>query len=268
MEYRKVAPTPLLKSFVECYFIWQGEVSESLDVQSPPNGFNAMVFNYAAPYEAYQNNGSRVPVPKAFVSGMFTSNYHLVLSGKIGMIGVVFRPSSLHNFFGLRMSHLVNSRMPLGLLLQDEAEFLWSSIKAKATDEDRIHILEQFLLTRLPQAKARLSVVDEGVELIDFYKGSMSVEDVACQLKISRRYMEKKFLEKVGVSPKFYARIRRFVSLSKQVAYNKDFDWQDIVFKYGLHDQSHLVKEFMEFNQMNPSDYRMNHNELVRFVKR
>jgi AraC-like DNA-binding protein len=268
MEYRKVAPAPPLKPFVECYFIWAGEAKESLDVQSPPNGFNAMVFNYADPYEAYQNGGSTRWVPKAFVSGMFTSNYHLVLKGKIGMVGIVFKPSSLHNFFGLRMSQLVNSRMSLELLLQDQAESLWSSIKAQETDDERIPILEQFLLETLPQAKARLSVVDEAVELIDVYKGSISVEDVARQLKISRRYIEKKFLEKVGVSPKFYARIKRFVSLSKEVAYNKDFDWQDLVFQYGFHDQSHLVKEFMEFNQMNPSDYHLKHNELIRFVKR
>ena len=37
--------------------------------------------------------------------------------------------------------------------------------------------------------------------------------------------------------------------------------------EYGFHDQSHLVKEFMEFNQMNPSRYHMLHRELTRFVK-
>ncbi len=267
MEYRKFAPRPELKSFVECYFVWEGEAKESLDVQSPPNSFNAMVFNYADPYEVYQNSGSRMLVPKAFVCGPFTSNYHLVLKGKIGMSGIVFRSSSLHNFFGVRMSQLVNSRMALELLLPGQAESLWNSIKAETTDEGRVKILEEFLLSLLPDAKARLSVIDEAVELIDHHKGSISVEAIAEQLKISRRYLEKKFLEKVGVSPKFYARIKRFVSLSKEVAYNEKFDWQDIVFEYGFHDQSHLVKEFMEFNQMNPSDYHLKHHELIRFIK-
>ena len=147
------------------------------------------------------------------------------------------------------------------------AECHWKSIKAETTDEGRIKILEEFLLSLLPEAKARLSVIDEAVEIIDLHKGSISVETVAEQLKISRRYLEKKFLEKVGVSPKFYARIKRFVSLSKEVAYNENFNWQDIVFEYGFHDQSHLVKEFMEFNQMNPSDYHLKHKELIRFVK-
>jgi AraC-like DNA-binding protein len=268
MDYRKFEPCSKLKPFLECYFIWEGEAKESLDVQSPPNGFNAMVFNYRDLNEAYQNNGARMLVPKAFVSGQFTANYHLVLKGKIGMVGVVFRPSSLHNFFGLRMSLLVNSRMALELLLPDKAESLWASVKVGKTNEDRIKIVQELLLSLLPTAKAQLSIIDEAVELIDHHKGSISVETVAEQLKISRRYLEKKFLEKVGVSPKFYARIKRFSHLSNVLAHSPKVDWQDIVYQNGFHDQSHLVKEFMEFNQMNPSDYHLKHNELIRFVKR
>ena len=179
MEYRKFAPCAELTSFIECYFVWEGAAKKSLDVQSPPNSFNAMVFNYADLYEAYQIGGPRMAVPKTFVSGPFTYNYHLVLKGKIGMIGIVLRSSALHNFFGIRMSQLVNSRMALELLLPTKAESIWTSVKAAGTDEDRVKILEELLLSHLPEAKARLSVIDEAVELIDHHKGSISVENVA-----------------------------------------------------------------------------------------
>jgi AraC-like DNA-binding protein len=268
MRYRKFQPATALHPFVECYFVWEGEVPEPLEVQSPPSGFSAIVFNYADPYYASQNNGELIPVPKAFASGQFTSNYQLKLKGKIGMAGIVLKPSSLHNFFGLRMSHLVNSRMPLSLLPDVEADPLWGAIKKETSDKNRIKILEEFMLPYVQKAKARLSVIDEAVEYIDLCKGSISVEAVAAHLKISRRYLEKRFLEKVGVSPKFYARIKRFGTLSNKIAHNEKIDWQEIVFEYGFHDQSHLVKEFMEFNQMNPSQYHLQHREMTRFVKR
>jgi AraC-like DNA-binding protein len=94
------------------------------------------------------------------------------------------------------------------------------------------------------------------------------VDGVADELRVSRRYLEKNFLEKVGVSPKFYARIKRFTELSKQVAYGKDWDWQEIISNFGFHDQSHLVKEFLVFNNMNPTDYFQNHKELIRLIKK
>jgi len=142
------------------------------------------------------------------------------------------------------------------------------TLERTTTEQAKVKVLEEFLLTRLAEAKSRLSVIDEAVELIDQNQGCITVQAVADQLKISKRYLEKKFLEKVGVSPKFYSRIKRFTQLSKEVAYNKNLNWQDLVFKYGFHDQSHLVKEFLEFNQMNPTDYFTKHQELIRLVKR
>jgi AraC-like DNA-binding protein len=267
MRYVKYPPSKELLPFVECFYVWEGEATQEMKVQSPPNCFTAIVFNYGEPYEAYQGTAERTTVPKAFLCGLFTSNYHLVLKGKIGIVGIVFRPSAPHNFFGLRMSHLVNNRMELSLLLGDQAESLMESIKAQNDDAGRVELLSEFLLPQLAMAKSRLSIIDEAVDYIDHCHGGVTVEEVATHLRISRRYLEKRFLEKVGWSPKFYARVKRFVTLSKTVAYSKKFEWQDIVFENGLHDQSHLVKEFMKFNQMSPSEYAEKHHELIRFIR-
>lgn len=268
MRYQKFKPSADLTSLVECYYVWEGETKGRLEVQSPPNGFSAIVFNFGDPSWAYQHSSELVAIPKAFVSGQFTSNYHIVLDGLICSIGIVFKPSSFYNFFGLRMSELVNSRMPLELLLMDKAVPLYNRIKHEKNEEKRIKILDEFLVPYTSIAKSRLSVIDEALEFIDEMKGNVTVEGVASHLKISRRYLEKKFLEKVGVSPKFYARVKRFSILSNKLAHTNKVDWQDVVFESGLHDQSHLVKEFMEFNGMNPSDYHKQHQEMVRFLKK
>jgi AraC-like DNA-binding protein len=267
VRYQKYQPAAELRSFVKCYFIWEGEASERLEVQSPPNCFGAIVFNYGDPTWAYQNSEELSLVPDSFLCGLFTSNYHRVLKGKMGMAGIVFKPTAIHNSFGIRMSSLVNNRMPLELLLGDTAGVLLEKIKHGNSDETRIKVLEDFVAPRLADANKKLSIIDEALDYIDEKKGAIPVDAVAAHFKISQRYLEKQFLDKVGVSPKFYARMKRFTSLSIQVAYNQTIDWQDVVFKYGLHDQSHLVKEFMEFNKMSPSNYLLNHQEVARFVK-
>jgi AraC-like DNA-binding protein len=267
MRYQKFKPAPELQPFVECYYIWEGEAPECLKVQSPPNGFSSMVFNYADPYIASQNNNAPMHVPKAFISGQFTSNYTLELLGKIGMAGVVLKPCSIHNIFGFRMSELVNARVPLSFFPGLPEAILWTAVKNQSTDEGRIKILEGLMISFVPLARTNVSIIDEAVEYIDSCKGCVSVDNVAQKLSVSRRYLEKKFLDKVGVSPKFYARIKRFGALSNRIAHEKKIDWQEIVAEYDFHDQSHLVKEFMEFNQMNPSQYHLLHREMTRFVK-
>lgn len=267
MRYQKFQPTSILQPLVECYFIWEGEANEGVKVQSPPNGFSSIVFNYAEPYIASQNNNAPMLVPRAFASGQFTSNYTLELKGEIGMAGIVLKPCTLHNFFGTRMSQLVNARVPISFFPGLPEEILWTAVKTQLSDAGRIKILEELMISYLPSAKMNASIIDDAVEYIDSCNGCISVEAVAEHLTISRRYLEKKFLEKVGVSPKFYARIKRFGSLSNKIARQEKIDWQAIVVEYGFHDQSHLVKEFMEFNQMNPTQYHLVHREMTRFVK-
>jgi methylphosphotriester-DNA--protein-cysteine methyltransferase len=128
--------------------------------------------------------------------------------------------------------------------------------------------LEQFLLQRISEARARLSIIDEVATFIDEKKGLVTVDQLAEKFKISRRYLEKQFLEKVGVSPKLYSRLKRFVMLSLELAYENNSDWQTLIEKAGLHDQSHLIKEFLEFDKTTPAKYFKTHKEMTRFLKR
>jgi len=116
MRYLKIQPAPTLHSLVACYFVWEGDAGEGLKVQSPPNCFTSITFNYENQYWASQHNSTLNLVPRAFVSGQFTSNYTLELKGTIGVVGIVLKPCSLYNIFGVRMTQLVNSRVPLSFL--------------------------------------------------------------------------------------------------------------------------------------------------------
>lgn len=266
MYYHKYSPSLSLSPFIECYFVWEGDAGEAKEVQSPPNGYTAMIFNFADPYWAYQRNAEAHPVPKCFASGQFTSNYHLQMRGKIGIVGIVFKASSMHNFFNWNMMEMVNQRVALERLMGKEAVNLYKAVLSKTTSELKIEVLNNFLMKHLKVAKSRVSIIDDAIDIIDKNEGLVTIESVANQIKISRRYLEKRVLQKVGISPKLYARLRRFSILSNKIAHGNNIDWQDMVLESGYHDQSHLVKEFQEFNQMNPRDYHQKHLELIRFV--
>ena len=267
MLYRKFKPDPSLAPFVECYYQWEGISPEPITVQSPPNGYAAIVFNLGAPYSSSQGSDNLSLVPRAFVSGQFTANYRLHLHGTISSVGAVLKPATVHNFFGVRMSQLVNTRASLSFLKDVDEPKLWERINSTTAIGDRVAVLEKLLMQYIPVGKSNLSIIDEAIDHIDNTRGCSTVDAVAAHLGVSRRYLEKKFLEKVGISPKYYARVKRFAFLSNEIAHSKHIDWQHIVTHYGFHDQSHLVKEFIEFNQMNPTQYHSLHQEMIRLVR-
>ncbi|HSI76969.1 MAG TPA: AraC family transcriptional regulator, partial [Lunatimonas sp.] len=146
------------------------------------------------------------------------------------------------------------------------ADEVHQKLKTSTEAAEKIKILDDFFTAYLANAQSKLNIIDDTIDYINHKNGMVSIEDVLSKFNYSRRYLEKKFHEKVGISPKLYARIKRFSYLSNIVANTKEIDWQDIVFENGFHDQSHLAKDYKAFNQMNPSDYHQKHRELIRYI--
>jgi AraC-like DNA-binding protein len=227
-----------------------------------------MVFNYGDAYQAFQGDELPRDVPTAFFSGQFTSNFHLILKGNVRIAGVVFKPSAINNLFGIRMSTLVNSRMLLNYALAEKATDLHNQIGSAKSDQVRADILFTFLSDKLKEINYTPTLTDQAVAIIDQNKGNIAVNEVAEKLGVSQRSLEKWFLEKVGLSPKFYARIKRFSVLSNIVAHKEKVDWQEVLVEAGFHDQSHLIKEYLDFNKMNPSTYHEKHTEAIRYINK
>jgi AraC-like DNA-binding protein len=267
MIYQKISPTPSLAPFVECIYWWENNCEGPIEVQSPPNGYNALVFNYGKPYMAGQVDCELKTVPSTFISGQLTSNYKLQIQEFIGVVGIVFKPTGVYNLFRLTMSNLVNERVDASLLLGEVVNELSLQIISAVDYKERISILFDYLAGKLAGAEKR-NEVDDAIDYIDAGNGAVSVFEVAEKLGVNKRTLEKKFLIKVGISPKLYARIKRFAILSNKVAHSEKIDWLDMVSEGGFHDQSHLVKEYLEFNKMSPAVYHKTHQELVRFLKK
>lgn len=95
MHYQKHKPAPHLAPFVERYFIWEKAdmLTQPLRVESPPTGFASMVFSYGDSYRVCTDKQTTL-VPTAFLTGQATRQYEMELSGRIGMVGIVYRVST------------------------------------------------------------------------------------------------------------------------------------------------------------------------------
>jgi AraC-like DNA-binding protein len=92
--------------------------------------------------------------------------------------------------------------------------------------------------------------------LIDSHYGDIRVRDVASSCNLSERQLERLFVEQVGVTPKLYARIRRFRAVLNVFA-DPTSDQKprlaDLAAEYGYVDQSHLMRDFAGFSHPLPT---------------
>lgn len=271
MFYRKYEPSDKLRPFVECYFVWdsEGVMQETLEVESPPNGFCSIVFNYGDPYFLSNKKYGRLPVPMQFVSGQSIYSYRLSLSGHIGIAGIVFRPAALATMFGLPVHEYTEERVDLfSVFRKDIVEAVRSGIMQAEGEEEKVKVLDQFMMKQYNLQRPEPDYIDVAANLIVEKNGLLQVTDLLKDSCMSRRSFERKFLQKVGLSPKYYARIRRIGYLLNLIAGKKKVDWSSVFHECEFYDQAHFIRDFEEFTGRTPQQYLKENSELANYVEK
>jgi transcriptional regulator GlxA family with amidase domain len=70
------------------------------------------------------------------------------------------------------------------------------------------------------------------------------VAEVAARLGVQARQLERRFKLRVGLSPKYFARIRRFQRVFPEV---EGAGWVEAAAACGYYDQAHLIRDFRAF---------------------
>ncbi len=266
MFYKKYIPAKILKDFVECYFEWEGNPEKTIKIESPPNALCSLVFNYQEEYHISNFKYQKQKVPVCFVSGQALGNYTLHLKGRIGVVGIVFKPAAVYHFYGVPMYELTDERICLSEVCQESYVRLKTSIYNTKNNAQRVKILEIYLLDLLKNSNNGVKTIIDSANEIFEDKGQTNIAELLDKVPMSRRNFERKFLEEVGVSPKTYAKLRRFGYTCSLMAGNRDVNLMDVLHQGGYYDQSHFIKDFKYFSGRTPRKYAKTNVELANYV--
>jgi transcriptional regulator GlxA family with amidase domain len=73
--------------------------------------------------------------------------------------------------------------------------------------------------------------------------------------------LERKFLDRTGVTPKLFARLVRFDRAFREKNLNPLRDWRSIAFDCNYYDYQHLVRDYKEFTGLKPTDFHQLENQ-------
>ena len=103
MTYIKFQPSGLLEPYVSFYYIWEMDRSlrGPLEVRGQTNKNCVLVFNYGDRYRLFSRKNQDHFLTRTFLSGFSLSPFTLQLSGRVSMLGVVFKGFQFKNLFRL-----------------------------------------------------------------------------------------------------------------------------------------------------------------------
>ncbi len=265
MNYQTYVPHPDLKALVKCHWILQAPANPDTPKQRIlPDGCIEMFFILGDDVKRFTSDEEFILQPRAMVFGQITEPYFIQPTGYVDTFAVRFYPYGFANFVEPSISTLANKETPLAELFGREAgRALEQRIVEALSTEERIEIIEQFLLERLTDHVTIDSIVKSTIEALRQTNGRASITSILSEEPSKKRSLERKFSKQVGMSPKQLGKVIRLQAVLKSML-NKDVDnLTRIAYENEYYDQAHFIKDFKDFTGINPKAYLSNDQMML-----
>lgn len=263
MDYQTFEPTTPISSFVKCY--WTLTAPKQVIVEKQriiPDGCMEMIFHHGDLYQQYTKDGHAIAQPRCFVFGQITNTLEIEPTGETGIFAIRFQPDGFIPFTTLPLQQMVNRAVPLQELFGKDAQELETKILDALTTENRIAIIEAFLMTKLIESESVDRIIKSSVKTILDLKGKLSILELSEVTDINRRQLERRFSTVIGLSPKQLAKIIRLQAAINAML-SKDFDsFTALAYEADYFDQAHFIKDFKEFTGVSPKKFYSNHLKM------
>lgn len=258
MPYQRIKPTPPLDRHVENFWVQEDLTPPGPSGWPPtrilPTGKLDLVYFYGDPFVQITPAGE-VRLPRLLQTGQWTRPVLVRATGPSGVLILSFHPWGAHPFLGVPMVEALDQHVGLDQLLPPaRAAEILERLDAAASARQRVRTLETFLLGIFEESRHD-ALVELAVRRVNADGGSIPIQRLADDLRLSRRHLARRFQKTVGVSPKSYARINRF---QKALGMKRmGLDWNRIVELCGHSDQAHFIHEIKTFTGFSPDQLRL-----------
>jgi AraC-like DNA-binding protein len=269
-------PKPPLSKFVDNFWLYEGYEAEHKTERILPTGTLELVINLRQNELLFYDverpeNCSRLS--GAIVSGASGRGFAPDTAEEVFIIGIHFKPGGAFPFLGLPAGDLADTHVDLETLWGPSAGRLREHLCEARTSAERFQLLQEALSSRLCHGVdvEQHYAVSAALEMFGKNQAGPRVREAAKYLGLSQRRFIQVFKAEVGMTPKLFSRIQRFQHTRTFIHQNPSINWADLAVDLGYFDQSHLIREFLEFSGLSPTDYINRHKGFIehnRHVKR
>lgn len=251
MKFDKHFPTEQLKPYIKYFVVSENDIETEYKV-FPSSGL-VIGFQYKGQLATLKDK-TESTLTTSGISGM-TDGYKIFKnSADIGTILVYFTEIGFTHFASHPANELFNLSLSLDHIFdKNSITEVEEKLKIATTDEQRIKIVELFLLSQLKNIETD-KLIMEAVKLIYQSNGTIRIKELNEKLFISQSPFEKRFRKVVGTSPKKFASIVRFNSVLDNLTETKTLT--EICYENNFFDQAHFIKDFKQFTGVTPENFR------------
>lgn len=249
MQYREFLPHPALRFAVECYWCVQGHSTDFWTVY--PDACMDILFNFGSYIETRRDETNELSKNTATIIGNMFTPIQSRSSGVTDLFGIRFRAAGMGRILRVPLSEFNDASESLESVyrMAPSAEQL-----QPLAMEDRVNMLDRWLLKHITFS-GKPEAWEHCLNNIVAREGNVNLYDLSREVGISQKQMERKFVEKVGPTPKQFAQLLKFRKLREHLAKRTDESLMNVAYDFDFTDHAHLTKFFRKFANITPSEF-------------
>ncbi|WP_416867112.1 MAG: helix-turn-helix domain-containing protein [Imperialibacter sp.] len=254
-----------LRPFVKAIYLMQAPGTWEPPPHSRvlPDGCVELFVNIGDTADSFEVNGRKIN-GSSFITSRMNCFMDISSPKQVHFITVWFYPGRSWPFFDVPMSIVANQTVCLSDIGKSQAEAakeMEQRVEATLSDEEKVQVVQEFLIEKLSRNYRAEESFQSTLTLIEKSLAQVSVDSIARAVGLSHRQLLRKYDQCLGLGPKEYIKMRRFLSASELLKVAK-WSLTDVAYETGYFDQAHFIHDAKQFSGMTPGELRQAKNVL------
>lgn len=170
-----------------------------------------------------------------------------------GCLAICFHPGMAYHFFQLPMHVLADTTVALSDVWSTMATEIEEELASLCDHSTRVARVQTYLLQQLAFDKHDTQVT-YCLQQAQLSGGLIPVSLLTNNLGLSQRHLSRKFQQHMGLSPKAYLRVCRFICSLDHLKKYPERSLTQIAYESGYYDQAHFNRDYQNYTGHSPGE--------------
>jgi AraC-like DNA-binding protein len=253
LGFRLIPPSRLLSPYVRSYWYFRRETFPGAyheEFMHPTGGYG-LLFNFGDRLRL----DARPLTDPVSLDGTNTVSRKMGFGGRVDVLGVRFHEGAAYPFLGIPLNELRDAPSLLDAWEGRDLPALYARLHEAPSLAARIDLLEEWLAGRLVLGRVQNPLVPASIGLLRDNGRRLTIPELAGELAIGQRQLERLYQAQVGMPPRHYARLLRVDRARLALKELNGQTTNRLAADLGYYDQPHFIREFSAVVGMTPIAY-------------
>lgn len=185
--------------------------------------------------------------------GWHRKPFEVKVEGPSEQVCIVFHPGGLRKFTTVPFTEVLKGQEALEPLFGPQAHFLPEQLFGVERPEDKVALLESFLLGQLARRRQEDGAVDWAARQMIQRRGGLRVEELARALQFNPSTLYRRFMNDIGQPPKEFLSTVQFRAALAGISARRAATLTQVGYDAEYFDQSHFIKSFRKMTGLSPA---------------